>query len=122
MAATNNSLSLAETATVPAPQQALSSTFEENVLTRSSSDELLPLSDQDAQVSFGPTPLGLPPHRACKPNPTPAYQTQLAIRDPSPMRVDHSCVRQRAHMHALPTAPRLSQCFSLGVAGPLDVT
>jgi len=34
MAATNNSLSLAETATVPAPQQALSSTFEENVLTR----------------------------------------------------------------------------------------
>ena len=34
MAATNNSLSLAETATVPAPQQALSSTFEVNVLTR----------------------------------------------------------------------------------------
>ena len=103
MAATNNSLSLAETATVPAPQQALSSTFEVNVLTRSSSDELLPLSDQGAQVSFGPIPLGLPPHRACKPNPIPAYQTQLAIRDPSPMRVDHSCVRQRAHMYALPT-------------------
>ncbi len=47
MAATNNSFPIGQTATVPAPQQALSSTFEENVLTRSSSDDLVPVSAND---------------------------------------------------------------------------
>ena len=60
MAATNNSLSLAETATVPAPQQALSSTFEVNVLTRSSSDELLPLSDQRSSGELWSNPAWAP--------------------------------------------------------------
>ena len=108
MAATNNSLTLGQTATVPAPEQAPSGTFEKNVPTWSSSAELYRSYDQDAQVSPGLIPHRLMPLKACTANPTPAPTTQLATTHDSSIRVDHSCVTQRAPMDALPTvAPDL---------------
>ena len=103
MAATNNSLTLGQKATVPAPEQAPSGTFEKNVHTWSSSAELYRPYDQDAQVSPGLIPHRLMPLKACTANPTPAPTTQLATTHDSPIRVDHSCVTQRAPMDALPT-------------------
>jgi hypothetical protein len=103
MAATNNSLTLGQTATVPAPEQAPSGTFEKNVSSWSSSAELYRPYDQDAQVSPGLIPHKLMPLKACTANPTPAPTTQLVTTHDSPIRVDHSCVTQRAPMDALPT-------------------
>ena len=104
MAATNNSLTLGQKATVPAPEQAPSGTFEKNVPTWSSSAELYRPYDHDAQVSPGLIPHKLMPLKACTANPTPAPTTQLVTTHDSPIRVDHSCVTQRAPMDALPTA------------------
>ena len=113
MAATNNSLTLGQTATVPAPEQAPSGTFEKNVPTWSSSAELYRPYDQDAQVSPGLIPHKLMPLKACTANPTPAPTTQLATTHDSPIRVDHSCVTQRAPISALPTSTECSKLAML---------
>ena len=103
MAATNNSFTIGQKATVPAPQQALSGTFEENVPTWSSSAELHSLPDPVAQVSMDPTPYGLKPVMDCTANSIPAHKTQLVNTHHSPNRVDHSCVTQSMLLGALTT-------------------